>query len=119
MTDNTFILEEAGERYVVVTTVSQFRQRYCIPMSELQKTNPDKELTVENAREWAMDTVTMEEADEFSQKWMGETILDTMILDEERVLLLFDRDNDYLQGWTKEKKLEWIHDWKFKNVTLG
>ena len=116
MTDNTFILEEAGERYVVVTTVSQFRQRYCIPMSELQKTNTDKELTVENAREWAKDSVTVEEVDEFSQKWLGETILDTMILDEERVLLLFDRDNDYLKEWDKEQKLEKIHDWKSKYV---
>ena len=64
----------------------------------------------------AKDSVSAEEIKEFSQKWLGETIVDTFILDEERVLQLFDRDNDYLSEWTKEKKLEWIDDWKEKPV---
>lgn len=102
----------SDERYVIVTCVSQFRQRYCVPMSELQKLNADVQLDAETARQWAMDSVTSQEVKEFSQEWLGETILDTHILDEERVLNLFDRDNEYLSTWTKEQKIKYIHNWK-------
>lgn len=106
--------KDNDERYVVVTTVSTFRQRYAIPVSELQKQNPDVDITNKPHEQttWANDMVTMEEIKEFSQSHLGEQILDTFILDEERVLQLFDRDNDYLSGWTKEKKLEWLNEWK-------
>jgi hypothetical protein len=102
------------EKYVVVTCTSTFRQRYCVPVSKLQELNTDVDITDDSVKqiEWANDSVTMEEVKEFSQHWLGETILDTFILDEERVLKLFDRDNQYLSDWTEEKKLEWIHDWK-------
>lgn len=104
----------SDERYVVVTATSTFRERYCIPVSELQKLNTAVDITNDPARqiEWANDSVAVEEVKEFSQMHMGEQIVDTFILDEERVLQLFDRDNDYLKEWTKEKKLEHIHDWK-------
>ena len=110
MTDNTFVIEEPSERYVVVTCAATFRHRYCIPASELDTDDPAKMI------EYAKDSVTMEEVDEFSQKWLGEQIVDTFILDEERVLQLFDRDNDYLKEWDKEQKLAKIHDWKSKYV---
>ena len=104
----------SDERYVVVTCVSTFRQRYCVPVSELQKLNTDVDIMSDPVKqiEWANDSVTMEEVKEFSQSHLGEQILDTFILDEERVLQLFDRDNDYLKEWTKEQKLKHIHDWK-------
>ena len=104
----------SDERYVVVTCVSTFRQRYCVPVSELQKLNTDVDIMSDPVKqiEWANDSVTMEEVKEFSQSHLGEQILDTFILDEERVLQLFDRDNDYLKEWTKEQKLERIHNWK-------
>lgn len=107
-------MKEQEEKYVVVSTVSQFRQRYCIPVSKLQELNTDIDIT-DNPKfqvEWANDSVTAEEIKEFSQHWMGEQIVDTFILDEERALQLFDRDNEYLSTWTKEKKLEWISDWR-------
>ncbi len=108
----------SDERYVVVTCTSTFRERYCVPVSELQKLNPKVNIMNDPAKqiEWANDSVTMEQVKEFSQKWLGETILDTFILDEPRVLMLFDRDNDYLKEWSEEKKLEWIRNWK---ETLG
>lgn len=107
-------MSDQEEKYVVVTCTSTFRQRYCIPVSKLQETNPDIDIMDDPAKqiEWANDSVTMEEVKEFSQKWLGETILDTFILDEERVLNLMDRDNAYLSEWTKEKKLDWINNWK-------
>jgi hypothetical protein len=105
----------SDERYVVVTCISTFRERYCVPVSELQKLNEDfKVLSVEEAISWAQDSVTMEEVREFSQHWLGETILDTFVLDKERMLALFDRDNDYLKNWTEEQKLNYVHNWKEK-----
>jgi hypothetical protein len=104
----------SDERYVVVTAVSTHRMRYCVPVSELQKLNTDVDIMNDPVKqiEWANDSVTMEEVKEFSQSHLGEQILDTFILDEERVLQLFDRDNDYLKEWTKEQKLKHIHNWK-------
>jgi hypothetical protein len=99
------------EKYVIVTAVSTFRMRYCIPVSELQKMNP--EVPVE-AEQWAEDSVTMNEAEEFSQLHLGETIIDTMVVDEETMLSLFDKDNGYLSGWTREKKIDFVRDWKTK-----
>jgi hypothetical protein len=97
------------EKYVIVTALSSFRMRYCIPVSDLQKMNPD--VPVE-AEQWAEDSVTMEEAEEFSQLHLGESIIDTMVVDEETMLSLFDKDNRYLSGWTREKKLEFVRNWK-------
>jgi len=99
---------DKDEQYVVVTTVQTFRHRYVVPMSELQASNPD----MPAEPEWAFDAVTMEEVKEFSQDHLGEQISDMFTMSEEEVLELFDKDNKYLSGWTKEKKLEWIHDWK-------
>jgi len=109
----------SNERYVVVTAVSQFRQRYAIPVSALQGMSPDVKLDDKTLIEYANDSVTCEEVNEFSQSWMGEQIVDTFILDEPRVLQLFDRDNDYLKEWTKEKKLEHIHEWEDKKDSAG
>jgi hypothetical protein len=105
------------ERYVVVTCISQFRQRYTIPVSELQALNTDVDISADPAKqiEWASDSVTCESVKEFSQKWLGESIVDAMILDEERVVNLFDRDNDYLKEWTRNQKLDFISDWKEKD----
>jgi hypothetical protein len=36
------------------------------------------------------------------------------VLDEERVLQLFDRDNPHVADMTKEEKLKQIHNWKEK-----
>ena len=106
------------ERYVVVTAVSTHRMRYCIPVSELQKLNPDVDISNDREKqiEWAKDSVTMEEVNDFSQHWLGEQIADTFILDKERVLQLFDRDNDYLKEWTEEKKINHIHNWRVHSV---
>ena len=119
-----FSLKDAqgdNERYVVVTCVSTFRERYCVPVSELQKLNPEVDITNDPAKqiEWANDSVTMEEVKEFSQSHLGEQILDTFILDKERVLQLFNRDNDYLAGWTDQEKIDFIHNWKEDLSTAG
>jgi hypothetical protein len=54
--------------------------------------------------EHAKDTVTMEEATEFSQEWLGEQISRVTEITEDDYLVLFDRENDYLKGWDIDKK---------------
>ena len=94
----------SDEKYVVVTAVSQFRMRYVVPISELQRENP----TVLVDAMWALDGVTCNDYEEFSQEHLGEVITDWQVENEEQVLERFDRENDYLSSWSKEKKLEWI-----------
>lgn len=84
---------EMNKSWVLVETVSMFRMRY---MVEVPSNHP----------EYALDTVTMQEAKEFSQEHVGETILSHRVLTEEEALAICDIDNDYLQTWTKEQKLE-------------
>lgn len=87
--------------YVVVTAISSFRIRYVMHKDDL----PEKHGT---AIEWAEDTVTQDNCEEFSQKHMGEYITDTTTMNEDEILELFDKDNNYLRGWSKDYKVEWI-----------
>lgn len=111
-------MQNEKERYVVVTATSTFRQRYCIPMSELQKLNTDVVLDEKTAIEWAGDSVVMEEVNEFSQKWLGETIVDTMVLDEKQTLDLFNTDNNYLTAWSDAQKVEFFRNWKINKIDI-
>jgi hypothetical protein len=94
-------------QYAMVTVISTFRNRYVIPVDHLQTLNTD--VPIEGLElEWAEDCVTCEDLYEFSQKHLGETIIDSELLDEDKILELFDKDNDYLKDWSKEQKLQWI-----------
>ena len=95
------------QEYVMVDVLQQFRIRYCIPLNDLQKENPDIPVN----SEWALDAVTCGDVKEFSQLDLGETIIDHTILSEEAVLEMFNKDNDYLSEWATEKKLEWINEY--------
>ena len=85
--------------WVLVEAVSMFRMRY---MVEVPKGESD----------YALDTVTMNEAEEFSQEHLGETIVSHRVLDKKEALKLFDKDNAYLKTWTKEQKLKSFTPWK-------
>lgn len=99
---------ELDKQYVVVTVVSQFRTRYAIPMDNLQAFNP----AVPVDPKWALDSVTCQEVEEFSQEHLGETIIDHAVLEEAEILKLFDTDNNYLSGWPIEQKLAHIRKWR-------
>mgnify|MGYP000031555302 FL=1 len=103
-----------NELYVVSTVISTHRMRYAIPISAMSDDEEDMPLTTDEAITYIQDSVTMQEVKEFSQHWMGENIVDTFVLDKERVLNLFDRDNDYLKEWTADRKINFINDWKEK-----
>lgn len=95
--------------YIVVTTISTFRHRFVVHKDDVRKLNTEIEPTDKNLIEWACDCVTCEEFEnEFSQLHLGEQIIDTFEMSEDEVITLFDQDNDYLKGWSREKKLEWI-----------
>ncbi len=113
--------------YVVVTAISSYRMRYVMHRDDLQKLNPsvgdDVSSLPANAIGWANDTVTAEECEEFSQEHMGEYIVDTVEMNEEDMLELFDRDNTYLGSWTKDQKVAMVRksiflDEKIKNEQL-
>ena len=93
--------------YAVVTAISTHRIRYVIPMDELQNLNPESTATLA----WAEGCVTCDEVEEFSQKHLGDTIVDTVEMSQEDVLTLFDEDNDYLKSWNTEQKIDHIHKW--------
>ena len=81
------------KEWVLVECISTFRERY---MVEVPKGKAD----------WALDTVTMNEAKEFSQKHLGETIVSHRVISEEDALELCDKDNEYCKTWNNEKKME-------------
>ena len=92
--------QETETELVLVECVSTFRMRYVV---EVPKGN-----TV-----WSLDTVTMNEADEFSQEHIGEQIVSHRVVSEDEVIALCDVDNHYCSSWTREKKLEtFVTEWK-------
>lgn len=77
--------------WVLVETVQMFRHRYMVQVPAGRK-------------DWALDTVTMEDAKEFSQHHLGETITSHRVVTEEEALRICDEDNDYCKTWSDEHK---------------
>lgn len=94
-------------KYYVVTAISQYRMRYVIPVEDLR----DEDGNVEKI--WAEDEVVMEEVEEFSQKHLGEVIVDVVEEDEEQILERFDEENSYLKEWDTEQKINYIRRWRY------
>jgi len=105
--DGTFSMtkKEPTTEWVLVETVSQFRERY---MVEVPK---GKEL-------WALDTVTLNEAKEFSQEHLGETIVSHRVVSLEEALVLCDKDNEYCSAWSSDKKIDAFFTKEGENVEL-
>ena len=107
--DGTFSItkkEVTEKQWVLVECVSQFRQRYMVEVPVgIDQFGKDKS-------EWALDTVTMNEAKEFSQEHLGETIVSHRVISREDALALCDKDNAYVAEWTEEQKLDafFTHD---------
>jgi hypothetical protein len=91
--------QEVETELVLVECISQFRQRY---MVEVPK----------GKAEWALDTVTLNQAEEFSQAHLGETIVSHRVVSKEEMLILCDKDNDYAKAWNDEHKMKtFITSW--------
>lgn len=97
--DGSFTLTKVVEEqkvetcWVLVECVSTFRQRY---MVEVPKDHP----------EYALDTVTCEDAKEFSQEYLGEQIVSHRVVSKDEALMLCDSDNEYTVSWIEELKMK-------------
>ena len=92
--DGSWTLQKKEEMvWVMVEALQTFRMRY---MVEVPKDNP----------EWALDTVTINEAKEFSQEALPEVISSYRVMDSlEAALKQCDIDNDYTKSWNDEQKI--------------
>jgi bifunctional ADP-heptose synthase (sugar kinase/adenylyltransferase) len=95
---------------VLVECVSMFRMRYLVEVPVgIDDYGNDK-------KDWALDTVSMEEATEFSQKHIGETIVSSRVISKEEALVLCDQDNDYARNWSEEQKIEQFFTMKEEHI---
>ena len=92
--DGSWTLKKVEEKvWVLVECVQQYRMRY---MVQAPADHP----------EYALDTVTMKEAKEFSQLDIGEVIVSHRVMNEVDALALSDEDNDYTKKWNDEHKIK-------------
>jgi hypothetical protein len=92
--DGSYTLTKKEQKvWVMVDAIQTFRMRYLV------------EAPVDHP-EYALDTVTMNEAKEFSQESLPEQIVSHRIVTEEEALKVCDVDNDYVKSWTKEQKIK-------------
>lgn len=93
-------VEPVETEFVLVESVQLFRHRYVVEVPK-------------GKSEWALDTVTCQEAKEFSQEHIAEDIISDRVLSKEEVLALCDEDNDYAMHWPEDKKFEvFVTPWK-------
>jgi len=79
--------------WVLVDCIQQHRIRYVV---EAPSDQP----------ELALDVVTMNQAKEFSQKDLGQTIVSHRVVSGAEALDICDEDNDYLKDWPDHKKID-------------
>lgn len=77
--------------WVLVDTVSMFRMRYMVEVPIGKK-------------EYALDSVTLNEAKEFSQEHIGETIVSHRVVSKKEALDICDQDNSYCASWSNSQK---------------
>ena len=96
--DGSWSMKKMAKELVLVECISTFRMRYVVEVPSGKK-------------EWAMDTVVCNEAEELSQEHLGEQIVSHRVISEDEYLRIFDEDNDYLKSWDDEQKFRMIHRW--------
>ena len=98
--DGSWTMKKIETQWVLVETVSMFRERYMIEVPV------GVDMYGKDKAEWALDTVTMEEAKEFSQQHLGQTIVSHRVVTEEDALAMCDKENDYAKKWNDELKIK-------------
>lgn len=78
---------------VMVECISTFRMRYVVEVPK-------------GKSEWALDTVTCQEAKEFSQEHIGEQIVSHRVISKEEAIAISDIDNDYCKEWSDQQKID-------------
>jgi hypothetical protein len=100
----------SDKKYVIIETVATFKMQYAIPVEDLS----DEELSDKTAIEYASDSVVCEEVNEIGQSYLGEQIVNSLILNKEDTLAKFDKVNEYAKDWDDDKKMNLINKWKIK-----
>lgn len=78
---------------VLVDAITMYRMRYVVEVPKGKAV-------------WALDTVTCNEAEEFSQKHLEEVISSHRVITKEEFIKIFNEDNDYMADWSDELKLQ-------------
>ena len=98
--DGSWTMKKIETQWVLVETVSTFRERYMVEVPVgVDRYGKDK-------ADWALDTVTLEEAKEFSQEHLGETIVSHRVVTKEEALAMCDKENEYAKVWNDEMKIQ-------------
>jgi hypothetical protein len=98
--DGSWTMKKIETQWVLVEAVSMFRERYMVEVPVgVDRYGKDK-------ADWALDTVTLSEAKEFSQEHLGETIVSHRVVTKEDALAMCDKDNDYARKWNDELKMQ-------------
>jgi len=99
--DGSFTVTKVEEKqWVLVDCVSTFRIRYMVEVPVgIDNFGNDK-------TEWALDTVTCNDAKEFSQWHVGEHIVSHRVVTKEEALTLCNKDNSYAAEWNEETKVK-------------
>jgi hypothetical protein len=95
--DGSWMIQKVEKQHdtewVLVECAATYRMRYMVEVPE-------------GKAEWALDTVTMKEAKEFSQEYLGEQIFSHRVVTKEEALELCDQDNKYGSSWPEELKIK-------------
>jgi hypothetical protein len=81
------------KEWVLVECIQSYRMRYLVEVPE-------------GKSEWALDTVSMHQAKEFSQQDIGEIVVSHRVISEADALKLCDEDNDYCKSWNEQQKVK-------------
>jgi bifunctional DNA-binding transcriptional regulator/antitoxin component of YhaV-PrlF toxin-antitoxin module len=104
--DGSFILSKLETEWVLVECVSTFRIRY---MVQVPKGKSD----------WALDTVTMNDAKEFSQEFLNESIVSNRVISKDEAVKLCDIDNEYFAAKDEDLKIKvFFTPWEAKTNDL-
>lgn len=83
----------ARNKFILVETIQTFRHRYVVEVPE-------------GKDHWALDTVTCQQAKEFSQTHLGETVVSHRPITLNEAMALCDVDNHYCKTWDDQAKRE-------------
>lgn len=91
-----------GKKYHYITTISTFRHTYAVPVDDCTYAEATAQIKADGV-------------EEFTQEWVGEQIISSETMGEKKLLEVFDKENDYLSGWSKKDKVNRIRNWKREN----
>jgi hypothetical protein len=98
--DGSWTMKKIETQWVLVEAISTFRERYMVEVPV------GKDQHGKDKADWALDTVTLGEAKEFSQEHLGETIVSHRVVTKEEALAMCDKENEYAKVWNDEMKIK-------------